>query len=107
MDADAVFSALSNPIRRRLLELLVDRPRNAGELAAEFELSRPAVSEHLAVLRRAALVREQPRGRERLYHLDAGPLSEVDQWLDPFERYWRERLRSLSDVLDDDEQETS
>jgi DNA-binding transcriptional ArsR family regulator len=104
MNADPVFSALANPIRRRLLELLVDGPRNAGELAAEFELSRSAVSEHLAVLRRAALVREQPRGRERYYHLDADPLAEVDQWLHPFEHYWRDRLRSLSDALDDDEE---
>lgn len=99
-----MFAALANPVRRRLLELLVDGPRTAGRLAAEFELSRPAVSEHLAVLRRASLVREQPVGRERHYHLDAGPLSEVDAWLHPFERYWRERLSSLSDVLDEEEQ---
>ena len=102
MDADPIFSALANPVRRRVLELLVDGPRTAGQLAAEFELSRPAVSEHLAILRRASLVREQPEGRQRHYHLDAGPLAEVDQWLHPFERYWRDRLRSLSDVLDEE-----
>jgi DNA-binding transcriptional ArsR family regulator len=106
MNADPVFSALANPVRRRLLELLIDGPRTAGELAGEFELSRPAVSEHLAVLRRASLVREEPRGRERYYDLVAGPLEEVDQWLHPFERYWRDRLRSLSDVLDEDGGET-
>ena len=104
MDADPVFAALASPVRRRLLELLADGPRTAGQLAAEFELSRPAVSEHLAVLRRASLVRERPRGRERHYHLDAGPLAQVDDWLHPFERYWRERLRSLSDVLDDEQE---
>jgi DNA-binding transcriptional ArsR family regulator len=103
MDADPIFNALANPVRRRLLELLVDGPRTAGELAAEFELSRPAVSEHLAILRRAALVQEQPKGRQRHYHLDASPLAEVDQWLHPFERYWRDRLRSLSDVLEEEE----
>ena len=102
MDVDAVFTALANPVRRRLLELLAEGPMTAGQLAAQFELSRPAVSEHLAVLRRASLVRERPVGRERHYHLDAGPLADVDRWLHPFERYWRERLRALSDVLDDE-----
>jgi DNA-binding transcriptional ArsR family regulator len=106
MDVDPVFAALANPVRRRLLELLADGPRTAGQLAAEFELSRPAVSEHLGVLRRAELVREQPRGRERHYHLAAGPLAEVDAWLHPFERYWRQRLRDLADVLDEQEEDT-
>lgn len=101
MDADPVFAALANPVRRRLLELLLDGSRTAGQLAVEFDLSRPAVSEHLAVLRRASLVREQPVGRERHYHLEAGPLADVDDWLHPFEGYWRDRLRSLSVVLDE------
>lgn len=94
------FSALANPVRRRLLELLVTGPRNAGGLAAEFELSRPAVSEHLQVLRRAALVDEEIRGRERYYALRAGPLAEVDEWLRGFEHYWSDRLSDLSDYLD-------
>jgi DNA-binding transcriptional ArsR family regulator len=106
MDVDPVFTAIANPVRRRLLELLADGPRTAGALAAQFELSRPAVSEHLGVLRRAALVREQPRGRERHYHLEAGPLAEVEAWLHPFERYWRQRLRDLADVLDEQEDES-
>lgn len=99
--SDAVFNALANPVRRRLLELLVDGPRTAGALAGQFELSRPAVSEHLQVLRRAGLVSEQPSGRERHYHLAAEPLTDVGEWLHPFERYWRDRMRGLSDVLDD------
>ena len=97
-----MFAALSNPVRRRVLELLADGPRNAGALAAEFELSRPAVSEHLQVLRRARLVEEEIRGRERHYRLDARPLLEVDDWLRPFERYWRERLSALTDFLEEE-----
>lgn len=62
MAAADVFSALANPVRRTLLEALRDGPRAAGDLAGAFELSRPAVSEHLAVLRGAGLVREEPRG---------------------------------------------
>lgn len=103
MAEDAVFSALANPVRRRLLELLIDGPRTAGSLATEFDLSRPAVSEHLQVLRKAALVREEPSGRERHYHLAGERLAEVGAWLHPFERYWRDRLHALSDVLEEDE----
>jgi DNA-binding transcriptional ArsR family regulator len=99
---DVLFTAMANPVRRRLLELLRDRSMTAGSLAAEFELSRPAVSEHLQVLRRARLVREEVRGRERYYHLTAEPLAAVSDWLHPFERYWRDRLRTLTDVLEED-----
>ncbi|MCU1488435.1 MAG: putative ArsR family transcriptional regulator [Actinomycetia bacterium] len=102
MASDLVFSALANPVRRQLLEVLTEGPRTAGALAAPFELSRPAVSEHLAVLRKAGLVREEPSGRERHYHLTAGPLAAVDEWLHPFERYWRDRLRSLADAMEED-----
>jgi DNA-binding transcriptional ArsR family regulator len=100
---DAVFLALANPVRRRLLELLADGPRTAGDLAAQFELSRPAVAEHLQVLRRAALVRDEPVGRQRHYHLTTEPLAQVSEWLHPFERFWRERLRAFADLLEDEE----
>lgn len=99
-----VFSALANPVRRRLLELLAEAPRTAGALADEFELSRPAVSEHLAVLRRAALVTEEVRGREHHYHLAPAPLAELDDWLRPFERYWRRRLSALATHLEEEPQ---
>jgi DNA-binding transcriptional ArsR family regulator len=99
---DLVFSALGNPVRRRLLELLVDGPRTAGDLARQFELSRPAVAEHLRLLREADLVGERPSGRERHYHLTAAPLADIEAWLHPFERYWRDRLRSLADMLEEE-----
>ncbi|MFG2818953.1 ArsR/SmtB family transcription factor [Kitasatospora sp. NPDC048365] len=98
--ATDVFSALANPVRRRLLDALLDGPRAAGDLAGRFELSRPAVSEHLQVLRQAGLVREEPRGRQRYYHLDPAPLAQVGAWLHPFEHYWRGRLTALADLLD-------
>jgi DNA-binding transcriptional ArsR family regulator len=100
---DVVFTALANPVRRRLLELLAHGPRTAGDLAAQFELSRPAVAEHLQVLRRAALVRDEPVGRQRHYHLTTEPLMHVSEWLHPFERFWRERLRTLADVIEEEE----
>ena len=100
IEADEVFLALANPVRRRLLELLAEGPRTAGDLAGRFELSRPAVAEHLQVLRRAALVRDEPVGRQRYYHLAAEPLEQAARWLHPFERFWRERLRALADVAE-------
>jgi DNA-binding transcriptional ArsR family regulator len=99
---DDVFGALSNPVRRRLLELLAAGPRTAGGLAQEFDLGRPAVSEHLQVLRNAGLVAGEVSGRERHYRLTAAPLAEVHDWLHPFERYWRDRLRSLAEVVEED-----
>ncbi|MDI1461500.1 metalloregulator ArsR/SmtB family transcription factor [Catellatospora sp. KI3] len=97
-----VFGALANPVRRQLLYALRTGPLAVNDLVARFALSRPAVSEHLQVLRQAGLVREEPRGRQRFYHLQPQPLAEVGQWLHPFEHYWRERLRSLRDVLDEE-----
>jgi DNA-binding transcriptional ArsR family regulator len=97
-----VFAVLANPVRRKLLESLREGPRSTGDLAGLFELGRPAVSEHLAVLRGAGLVREEPRGRHRFYHLDAQCLVEVDAWLRPFEHYWNQRLQALADVLDEE-----
>jgi DNA-binding transcriptional ArsR family regulator len=98
--ATDVFGALANPVRRRILASLRDGPQPVKELAAQFELGRPAVSEHLQVLRKAGLVREEPRGQHRYYHLDGAPLAEVDEWLHPFERFWRTRVRALREVLD-------
>ena len=100
-----VFSALANPVRRQVLEMLRDGPMTAGSIAGRFELSRPAVSEHMRVLRLTGLVHEQPSGRERYYQLAPEGLTAVSEWLHPFEAYWRDRLASLSDVLDEDEQE--
>ena len=78
-------------------------PRPAGEIAAEFELNRPAVSEHLQVLREADLVRDEARGRLRVYHLNAVALQPVEEWLQPFEAYWRGRIAALEQTLREEE----
>jgi DNA-binding transcriptional ArsR family regulator len=97
-----VFSALSNPVRREILMRLRRGPHAAGELAKGFGIGRPAVSEHLQVLRKAELVREEPRGRERYYHLDPRPLVEVKDWLGAFTRFWEERLDALDALLEEE-----
>jgi DNA-binding transcriptional ArsR family regulator len=97
-----VFGAVSNPARRVILDELCDGPRTAGELTGLLDLSRSAASEHLAVLREAGLVREERRGRHRLYHLQAAGLAEVCGWVKHFERYWTQRLDALENFLDEE-----
>ena len=94
-----VFAVLASPVRREILLRLRRGPRAVSDLAQGFEIGRPAVSEHLQILRKARLVREEPRGRERFYHLDPRPLSEIETWLDAFTKYWQQRLASLEAVL--------
>jgi DNA-binding transcriptional ArsR family regulator len=98
-----VFAALANPTRRDLLGLLLDQgPQPMQQLAAHFDMRRPSVSEHLRVLRDAGLIRERRDGRQRVYRLEADPLREVRDWLTPYERFWRERMTALRDLLDDE-----
>ena len=98
---DDVFAALASPARREVLRLLLDGPRTVNDLASHFDMRRPSVSEHLRVLRSAGLVSERRAGRERRYQLDPRPLMEVQDWLDPYEQFWRDRLNALRDVLED------
>lgn len=98
---DDVFAALASPARREVLRLLLDGPRTVNDLASNFDMRRPSVSEHLRVLREAGLVSEQRAGRERRYQLEPRPFLEVREWLDPYERFWRDRIKSLRDVLED------
>lgn len=93
-------AAISDPIRRRVLELVRDDELPAGELAAQFDVSRPAVSRHLRVLRDAGLVRERRQGRLRLYRADPAPLEELRDWLDD---YWSGRLRALKRAAEEEQ----
>lgn len=101
MTAD-VFAAIGNPIRRDLLALLRAGPKPVNVLAAQFDRGRPAISEHLKILREAGLVHEVPRGRERVYHLDPRPLREVADWVAAYDVFWAERLQNLSTLLDEE-----
>lgn len=94
------YEAIADPTRRRLLDLVAEREHTAGELAAAFTISRPAVSRHLRVLREAGLVRVEPRSRERVYTLEPRPLSEVDAWLESLRAFWQPRLDALERHLD-------
>ena len=93
-------TAIADPIRRRVLELVRDDEFPAGALAAEFEVSRPAVSRHLRVLREAGLLVERRVGRQRLYRANLEPLAELRSWLDA---YWAGRLGELRDLAEKEE----
>ena len=89
------FAALADPTRREIVELLAGGERSAGEIAGQFPMSRPGISRHLRVLREHGLVRFREQGQRRLYSLDAGPLAELDEWLERYRRFWTNRLDAL------------
>lgn len=98
--SNAVFAAVSNPSRRRILDLLKAGERPAGELVAAFPaLPQPAVSRHLRVLREAGLVSVSPRAQQRVYSLRPARLREVDAWVSLYREFWSSRLDSLEEHL--------
>lgn len=97
------FTALADPTRRRILELLGDGERAAGEIADRFAASPPAISQHLKVLRDTGLVTVRPEGQYRYYSLDPEGLAEIDAWLRRVGRFWRRRLEVLERRLGDHE----
>jgi DNA-binding transcriptional ArsR family regulator len=94
------LTALADPTRQRIVELLADGERSAGEIAAEFRTSRPGVSRHLRVLRQQGLVRARSDGRRRLYSLDPAPLAELDEWLARYRGFWANRLDALETEIE-------
>ncbi len=92
---DAAFNALADPTRRAVLDLLRAGTRPAGDIARAFTVSRPAISKHLSILRRAHLVEERREGRHRLYQLNPEPLREVDTWLQQYREFWTASLNNL------------
>ena len=97
-----VFDAIASPVRRALLDELTGGARSVHDLAAPFQMSRPAVSQHLRVLRAAGLVAEERVGRERHYRLDARPLRAVADWAAHYEQFWQQHARLLRDLLEED-----
>jgi DNA-binding transcriptional ArsR family regulator len=94
------FTALAEPARRQILDLLRERERPVGDLVEQTGLSQPNVSKHLRVLREAGLVAVRQDAQRRLYRLRPAPLAEVDAWLEPYRAYWSGRLDALERQLD-------
>jgi DNA-binding transcriptional ArsR family regulator len=94
-----ILSALAEPNRLQIVELLRRRPLAVGEIVERLGLRQPQVSKHLRVLNDAGLVEVQPVGQQRIYRVRAQALKELDAWLDPYRRTWDERYDRLDEVL--------
>src|SRR3984893_1788096 len=92
---ELTFQALADPTRRAVLDLLRRGGQPAGTIAGAFPVSRPAISKHLRLLRRADLVREHREGRHRVYQLNPEPLRAVDSWIEQYRSFWSANLSSL------------
>ena len=92
----SAFEALADPTRRRIVELVSEGERSAGEIASAFAISRPGVSKHLRVLREHGVIRSRSDGTRRLYSLDGAGLVELDDWI---RRFWTNRLDALETEL--------
>ena len=97
--ASDVFHAIADPTRRRMLEMLRDAERPAGEIARSFRMSQPSVSQHLRVLRNAGLVRTRRAGRNRLYQIRPRKLRAVVEWVAHFDKFWDDKLAALGEYL--------
>src|ERR1700731_965235 len=100
--SEATFQALADPTRRAVLDLLRRGSQPAGEIAGAFPISRPAISKHLRLLRRAHLVREHREGRHRVYQLNPEPLRAVDSWLEHYRSFWSANLASLKTFVEEE-----
>ena len=99
---NAAFSALADPTRRAVLDLLRGGSLPAGQIAQAFPISRPAISKHLRLLRRARLVDETRSSRHRFYSLNPAPLKAVDAWLNHYRIFWEASLTSMKTVVENE-----
>jgi len=94
------FTALAEPTRRQILEMLAVKPGiAAGDIYGRFKASPPAISQHLKVLREANLVRVEKRAQKRIYYVNPESMQEIDKWLEQFRQMWETSFSQLGDVL--------
>ncbi|HTK42117.1 MAG TPA: metalloregulator ArsR/SmtB family transcription factor [Gemmatimonadales bacterium] len=98
-----VYHAVADPTRRAILDRLRRGGSPVSELAAGFRMTRPAVSKHLGILRRARLVRERRDGRQRIYQITPAPLEAVAQWVETYRAFWQVNLLSLKRHVEGDQ----
>jgi DNA-binding transcriptional ArsR family regulator len=98
MRGDEVYRAISEPTRRRILDLLAERERPVKELLGAFRMSQPALSQHLRTLRRAGLVRVRREGRMRVYSVEAAPLRNVYEWVSHYKGVWVRGFQDLGRI---------
>ena len=96
-----IFQAIADPTRRALLDRLRDGEQPVKQLAEPFNMSLPAISQHLQILCEAGLVEVRKAGRQRLYRLNPEPLKEVSDWITHYEQFWQEKLDALGKYLEE------
>ncbi len=97
------FTALADPTRRQIIEMLATGESSFGDLADRFEMSRPAVSQHLKVLREAGIVQSRADAQRRIYKLNDNSLDEIDEWIGKVREFWSQRLDRLERLLNEEE----
>jgi DNA-binding transcriptional ArsR family regulator len=95
-----VFQAIADPTRRQIIALLAKRPLTLNGVAANFKISRPAVSRHIRILRECKLVTLHNRGRERYCEAKLGPLKAVSDWVTYYDKFWDNKLNDLKKFLE-------
>lgn len=96
-----VFHAIADPTRRDILSLIANKSMNPNSIAENFQMSRPAVSQHIKILSECGLVTIKKEGRMRYYQLQPDKLSEVAEWVEPFRKLWENRFKHLDNLLND------
>ncbi|MFH5831964.1 ArsR/SmtB family transcription factor [Halalkalibaculum sp. DA3122] len=94
-----VFQAIADPTRRDILSLIAQEPLNLNSIAENFEMSRPAISQHIKILDESGLVIIRKKGRQRVCYIRPQKIKEVDEWLDQFKQLWEDRFNQLDQTL--------
>ena len=100
-NAQPVFRALADPTRRAIINMLAEGDRPIAEIAAAFDMTRPAVAKHLAILREGGVIAVEAKGRERIHRLNPQALKTAADWLSYFDRFWDDRLAKLKKAVED------
>lgn len=95
-----VFQGIADPTRREILGMIAQKPMNLNTISEQFDMSRPAISQHIKILSECRLIRIQKKGRERICEPEPEKLHEIAEWIEPFKKLWTNRFNALDDLLD-------
>lgn len=95
-----VFQAIADPTRRDIMSMVMEAPKNLNSIAENFDMSRPAISQHIKLLEECGIITIEQKGRERFVYVQPRKMKEIDDWLQPFRRLWEERFDRLDNLLE-------
>jgi DNA-binding transcriptional ArsR family regulator len=94
-----VFQAIADPTRRAILLLVASQALTAGAIASNFDTARPTVSKHLQILTECELLKQEQTGREIYYHINAGKMKQIAEFIEPFRKMWDDRFNTLEAIM--------